>query len=72
MSDLFMLLLLASPIVFIIYAIKEYRYFKAGEKIKGVEGVVFIVSGILSVFLLIALLSPSDSDTNNSDRNGNS
>lgn len=70
MLDLFMLLLFASPIVFIIYAIKEYRYFKAGEKIKGIEGVVFIVSGVLTVFLLIALLSPSDnSSTDTSDNN---
>ena len=71
MSDLFMLLLLASPIVFIIYAIKEYRYFKAGEKIKGVEGVVFIVSGILSVFLLIALLSPSDNNSTDTSVSNN-
>ena len=63
MLDLFMLLLLASPIVFIIYAIKEYKYFKAGKKIKGAEGIVFIVSGLLTVFLLIALLSPSDNDS---------
>lgn len=62
MLDLFMIVLLAAPIVFVIYAIKEYKYLKAGEKIKGAEGIVFIVSGILTVFLLIALLSSSDNN----------
>ena len=71
MLDLFMIVLLASPIVFVIYAIKEYKYLKAGEKIKGAEGIVFIVSGVLTVFLLIALLSPSDNNSTDTSVSNN-
>ena len=35
MLNLFVLMLFAAPIVFVIYAVKEYKYLKAGEKIKG-------------------------------------
>lgn len=71
MLGLFMIVLLAAPIVFVIYSIKEYKYFKAGEKIKGVEGVVFIVSGVLTVFLLIALLSSSDNNSTDTSVSNN-
>lgn len=71
MLDLFMIVLLAAPIVFVIYAIKEYKYLKAGEKIKGAEGIVFIVSGVLTVFLLIALLSPSDDNSTDTSVSNN-
>ena len=65
MLNLFVLFLFVAPIVFVFYAVKEYKYFKAGEKIKGAEGTVFVISGILSVVLLIALLSSSDDISNN-------
>ena len=69
MKTLLVLLLLASPIIFIIYAIKEYKYFKAGKKIEGPEGVAFVVSGLLTVFLLIVVLSPFDDTTTTSNNN---
>ena len=63
------LLMIVAPIIFIIYAVKSYKLHKAGDKIRGAEGVALIVSGIFTLILCIELFSQSDNSSADSDNN---
>lgn len=68
MTTILGVLILVSPIVFTIYAIKAYKLYKKGEKLHGAKAITFVVSGILT-FILIAMMCDTSDDSTVVDNN---